>query len=90
MIPEPEAAAIAVLRSVNAMDLGQSLRPGDVALVCDCGGGTIDITTYIIRQFSPNFVFDELVTGTGGKCGSTVSICRCPFSDAYPEVLSIG
>ncbi|KAB8303126.1 hypothetical protein EYC80_004577 [Monilinia laxa] len=39
--------------------------------MCDCGGSTIDITTYTIVQVQPYLTFDELFVGVGGKCGST-------------------
>ncbi|KAK3374126.1 hypothetical protein B0T24DRAFT_577000 [Lasiosphaeria ovina] len=71
MIPEPEAAAIAALRkdlrpgSVNAVNAGDNL------LVVDCGGGTVDITSYTVRKTLPTIEFDEICVGVGGKCGST-------------------
>lgn len=34
-------------------------------LICDCGGGTVDITTYVITQVSPCLTFDELHIGAG-------------------------
>ncbi|KAH2148997.1 hypothetical protein KXW33_004558 [Aspergillus fumigatus] len=46
-------------------------QAGDGVLVCDCGGGTVDITTYLILEVYPRLKFEELCTGTGGKCGST-------------------
>jgi molecular chaperone DnaK (HSP70) len=40
-------------------------------LVCDCGGGTVDINTYRIQQTKPALEFEELAVGQGGKVGST-------------------
>ena len=51
-------------------------QPGDAVLICDCGGGTVDITTYTIRAVSPQLEFDELLVGEGGKCGSTYIDCQ--------------
>ena len=34
-------------------------------LVCDCGGGTVDITTYNIVDVSPRLEFDEICVGVG-------------------------
>ncbi|EME86907.1 uncharacterized protein MYCFIDRAFT_172600 [Pseudocercospora fijiensis CIRAD86] len=78
LIREPEAAAIAVLSDVtqdrrltllggseNQVGVGQSI------LVCDCGGGTVDLTAYQITAITPKLEFKELVVGIGGKCGST-------------------
>lgn len=42
-----------------------------LVLVCDCGGGTVDITTYRIQTTSPALRFEELAVGQGGKVGST-------------------
>ncbi|KAL3480533.1 hypothetical protein BJX99DRAFT_266451 [Aspergillus californicus] len=71
LIPEPEAAAIAVIRRSTTDGLGFSVKPGDGILVCDCGGGTVDITTYLVKEVKPTLVFEELCAGVGGKCGST-------------------
>ncbi|KAF3892548.1 Actin-like ATPase domain-containing protein [Trichophyton interdigitale] len=71
MVTEPEAAAIAALNKTATDGLGASFKPGDGVLVCDCGGGTVDITTYLINKVEPLLSFEELCTGIGGKCGST-------------------
>ncbi|KAL4948273.1 hypothetical protein BDW69DRAFT_199012 [Aspergillus filifer] len=68
LITEPEAAAIAVLSKYASSALGGAA--GDGVLVCDCGGGTVDITTYLVNEVEP-LKFEELCTGSGGKCGST-------------------
>lgn len=39
--------------------------------MCDCGGGTVDINTYLIKATRPQLEFEELVAGHGGKVGST-------------------
>ncbi|KAK2875390.1 hypothetical protein FQN49_001639 [Arthroderma sp. PD_2] len=71
MISEPEAAAIAALKEHTRYEALSSVKPGDGVLVCDCGGGTVDITTYRILKTSPILSFEELCTGAGAKCGST-------------------
>ncbi|KAK8235089.1 hypothetical protein HDK90DRAFT_524724 [Phyllosticta capitalensis] len=73
IISEPEAAALAALKphlEINSLD---PLQTGELVLICDCGGGTVDITTYRILSTAPVLEFEELngVIGTGGKCGST-------------------
>ncbi|KAL4863291.1 hypothetical protein BDV12DRAFT_202257 [Aspergillus spectabilis] len=70
LISEPEAAAIAVLKKYSSSTLGGSVKAGDGVLVCDCGGGTVDITTYLVNETTP-LKFEELCAGMGGKCGST-------------------
>ncbi|EZF73537.1 hypothetical protein H105_04593 [Trichophyton soudanense CBS 452.61] len=71
MVTEPEAAAIAALNKTATDGLGASFKPDDGVLVCDCGGGTVDITTYLINKVDPILSFEEPCTGIGGKCGST-------------------
>lgn len=34
-------------------------------MVCGCGGGTVDLTTYTITAIEPLLEFDELVFGEG-------------------------
>ncbi|PMD34535.1 Hsp70 family protein-like protein [Hyaloscypha variabilis F] len=70
-IAEPEAAAIATLKSYSGTNGLNAVKPKENILICDCGGGTVDITTYVITQVSPQLMFDELQIGAGGKCGST-------------------
>ncbi|KAL2827784.1 actin-like ATPase domain-containing protein [Aspergillus cavernicola] len=71
LISEPEAAAITALKKYTSSSMGGSVNVGDGVLVCDCGGGTVDITTYLVNQVLPTLKFEELCTGIGGKCGST-------------------
>ncbi|KAK1465439.1 hypothetical protein CCUS01_07556 [Colletotrichum cuscutae] len=70
LIPEPEAAAhMALKTSVNHVhDL---VEEGSGVMVCDLGGGTVDITTYEIERISPTLRLKELCVGNGGKCGGT-------------------
>ncbi|KAJ5708930.1 hypothetical protein N7493_010264 [Penicillium malachiteum] len=71
IITEPEAAAIATLTTLSDEESRYDVKSGDIILICDCGGGTVDIITYLVNQTSPVFKFEELLVGTGGKCGST-------------------
>lgn len=71
MIPEPEAAAVAALKSLAEGSSGQSqLKPNTAVMIVDCGGGTVDLSTYKITQVYPTLKFEELIPGIGGKCGS--------------------
>ncbi|TGO59243.1 hypothetical protein BOTNAR_0166g00110 [Botryotinia narcissicola] len=70
-IAEPEAAAIATLKEYAKSDAFNPISCNENILICDCGGGTVDITTYTIIQVQPYLIFDELCVGIGGKCGST-------------------
>ncbi|KAH6672241.1 Hsp70 family protein-like protein [Halenospora varia] len=70
-IAEPEAAAIASLSMYSQINAFNRIKPDDNVLICDCGGGTVDITTYTVVEVEPRLEFDELFVGVGGKCGST-------------------
>ncbi|OBT82580.1 hypothetical protein VE02_08680 [Pseudogymnoascus sp. 03VT05] len=70
-IAEPEAAAIATLKKYAEPGAFNSIKENENILICDCGGGTVDITTYTITRVRPYLTFDELCVGVGGKCGST-------------------
>ena len=70
LIPEPEAAAIATLREYANKGSASILKVGDNVLICDAGGGTVDITSYSIKSMQP-LQFNEAVIGTGAKCGAT-------------------
>ncbi|KAL1641388.1 hypothetical protein SLS58_006089 [Diplodia intermedia] len=71
LIPEPEAAALAALKPHLDSASIDPISPGENVLICDCGGGTVDITTYTILETTPRLQFQELCVGVGAKCGST-------------------
>ncbi|KAI4283379.1 MAG: hypothetical protein L6R38_002191 [Xanthoria sp. 2 TBL-2021] len=64
---EPECAAIYALKDLDDIE---SLRINDCILICDAGGGTVDIITYKILQINPLSIV-ECTAGTGDYCGST-------------------
>ncbi|KAF3095664.1 hypothetical protein TWF569_003538 [Orbilia oligospora] len=66
MCTEPEAAALYTLRSSET-----SANVGDKIIVCDAGGGTVDLISYNIRRIHPRLEVDEAVVGSGDTCGST-------------------
>jgi molecular chaperone DnaK (HSP70) len=80
VIPEPEAAAICALKKLTVPGTQGSLKvscnpppesplltyeTGDNIMICDCGGGTVDLTTYSITATYPVLEFEELVVGEG-------------------------
>jgi len=65
MISEPEAAAVYTLKVVQP----NHLKVGDNIVVCDAGGGTVDLISYRIAHLSPLAV-EESQVGKGGLCGS--------------------
>ncbi|EAW24744.1 Hsp70 family protein [Aspergillus fischeri NRRL 181] len=89
LISEPEAAAVTALKKFVTH---YRFQAGDGVLVCDCGGGTVDITTYLVLEVFPRLKFEELCTGTGGKCGSTAvdrnfyKLMSDRFGDAFDRL----
>ncbi|OLN95475.1 Heat shock 70 kDa protein 12B [Colletotrichum chlorophyti] len=61
--PEPEAAALSTL-----CEPGRKTKDGEVYVICDAGGGTVDLISYEIGQTNP-VAMREAVEGTGGLCG---------------------
>lgn len=64
---EPEAACLAVAMEDNPL-LPEA--KGKTMMVIDCGGGTVDITTYTVQSVEP-LNLAEVVGPTGGVWGST-------------------
>ena len=65
LISEPEAAAVYTLKAIQP----NHLKIGDNFVVCDAGGGTVDLISYKITQLNPLRV-EESGVGSGGLCGS--------------------
>ncbi|KAI1460882.1 actin-like ATPase domain-containing protein [Annulohypoxylon moriforme] len=65
IISEPEAAAVYTLKAIQP----NHLSVGDNFIVCDAGGGTVDLIAYKIMSLKPLRV-EESAVGTGGLCGS--------------------
>ncbi|KAI5794259.1 hypothetical protein DFH27DRAFT_565692 [Peziza echinospora] len=69
LVAEPEAAAIHCLKMFQATEKG--LKVGDVYVLADCGGGTVDLISYEITAVSPRLSVKEAAPGKGAFCGST-------------------
>nr|POE46967.1 heat shock 70 kda protein 12a [Quercus suber] len=80
LISEPEAAAVYTLKTIQP----NGLTVGDNFIVCDAGGGTVDLIAYRVTQVSPLRV-EESAVGTGGLCGSAFLNYR--FEDHVKERL---
>ncbi|KAK8930258.1 Chaperone protein DnaK [Metarhizium anisopliae] len=65
LVKEPEAAAL-----YTAQSLDFALQNGDAFVVCDAGGGTVDLISYEVEAVYPCLEVKELVPGTGGMSGS--------------------
>ncbi|CVK82888.1 hypothetical protein FPRO04_00315 [Fusarium proliferatum] len=64
-ISEPEAAALATIKDLSKRS---TIKAGDTIIVCDAGGGTVDLISYVFESTDP-FVVKECVKGDGGLCG---------------------
>ncbi|KAM0209640.1 hypothetical protein ACHAQI_006381 [Fusarium lateritium] len=64
-ISEPEAAALATIKDLAKRS---NIQTGDTIVVCDAGGGTVDLISYIFESTDP-FVIKECVKGDGDLCG---------------------
>jgi molecular chaperone DnaK (HSP70) len=62
LVREPEAAALAVLK--DKQEDGDKLQVGDCFVVCDAGGGTVDLISYKIGGLDP-LQIDECAVGDG-------------------------
>ena len=67
MVSEPEAAAIHALQPSHP----HGLKAGDTIVMCDAGGGTVDLITFTITRLTPKLGLRESAPGTGQLCGST-------------------
>lgn len=65
LIKEPEAAALYTLTTHE-----HAIKAGDAFVLCDAGGGTVDLITYEIKKTEPQLQLVELVPGKGGMAGS--------------------
>lgn len=74
MIKEPEAAALNTMHSLEV-----ALRVGDAFVLCDAGGGTVDLITYEVVKLEPVLELRELVPGTG-RSPSHMSYMEAVFS----------
>ncbi|KAH0553368.1 hypothetical protein GP486_006563 [Trichoglossum hirsutum] len=66
ILKEPEAAAIHILLG---MEQHSRLNEGDCFIVCDAGGGTVDLVSYLVESSDP-LRLKECTEATGSFCGS--------------------
>ncbi|CAG8971871.1 hypothetical protein HYALB_00001984 [Hymenoscyphus albidus] len=66
IITEPEAAGIYALKN---MKLGLNVH--DTFVLCDAGGGTVDLISYTVAEVGERPLIYESAPGSGSLCGST-------------------
>ncbi|RSL72501.1 hypothetical protein CEP51_011897 [Fusarium floridanum] len=59
-VSEPEAAALATIKDLSKRS---TIKPGDTIVICDAGGGTVDLISYVIESAEP------FTVQTGALCG---------------------
>ena len=67
VVSEPEAAAMYTLHTMDP----HNVQVGNTFVVCDAGGGTVDLISYKVLALKPKLKLVEAVPGNGHLCGST-------------------
>jgi len=67
---EPECAALYTIKSLRGSTQDTQFAVGDGFVVCDMGGGTIDLISYRVAGLQPT-VLEEVSIGIGDQCGGT-------------------
>ena len=67
MVSEPEAAAIYALDALDP----HNIKKGDTFILCDAGGGTVDLIAYTVTALKPKLQIVEASPGSGSLCGSS-------------------
>ncbi|KAL6709496.1 hypothetical protein ACN47E_001431 [Coniothyrium glycines] len=69
-ITEAEAAAQYTARHYRDEENQVFLQKGQYFILCDAGGGTVDVVSYQVKQLSPVLQLDQVGEPTGNKSGS--------------------
>ena len=64
LLSEPESAALYCLKIMQNRML--QIKVGDKMVICDAGGGTVDLISYELKQIVDVFRLEECSTATGG------------------------
>ena len=73
IISEPEAAAT---YAFHKMAKNHNVEKDDTIVVCDAGGGTVDLISYKVACLKPILKLTETSPGIGSLCGSSI-LNRC-------------
>ncbi|KAH7085513.1 hypothetical protein BKA63DRAFT_598156 [Paraphoma chrysanthemicola] len=69
-ITESEAAAHYVARFYRDERGQEFLKENQYFVLCDAGGGTVDVVSYLVRKLHPVLQLEQVGVPTGRKCGS--------------------
>lgn len=88
IISEPEAA---VVHALDIMD-PHNLKVEDTFVLCDAGGGTVDLISYTVTRLEPKLEIREAVAGCGEACGSIFlnRIFRKYLEEQLEDVEGVG
>ncbi|KAG8411532.1 hypothetical protein J3458_015589 [Metarhizium acridum] len=67
VIAEPQAAGIYALTNMR----NTGLREGHTCIICDAGGGTVDLSSYRVQSLKPSVSLLQVAKASGGLCGSS-------------------
>jgi molecular chaperone DnaK (HSP70) len=67
---EPESAAIHTVHTLRGTAHDAQFAKDDGFILCDMGGGTVDLISYKVAKLSP-VVVEEITIGSGDQCGGT-------------------
>lgn len=67
---EPEAAAIYTIHSLRGGVQDEQFAVDDGFIVCDMGGGTVDLISYRVAKLQPT-ILQEATVGSGSQCGGS-------------------
>ncbi|KAN0102782.1 hypothetical protein V8E51_011095 [Hyaloscypha variabilis] len=84
LVTEPEAAAIYTAQYLKQQE-AELLREKECFVLCDAGGGTVDVVAYKVMQVEPNLQLEAITIPTGAKCGA--SFINANFREWLREVL---
>ncbi|KAL1604233.1 hypothetical protein SLS59_004027 [Nothophoma quercina] len=70
LITEPEAAALYTIKTLRLSAQGSLFAVNDGFIVCDMGGGTVDLISYRVDKINPVAV-EEVTIGCGDQCGGS-------------------
>jgi hypothetical protein len=67
---EPESAAIYTMKALKGTTQDTNFKLNDGFIVCDMGGGTVDLIAYRIAGLNPTRI-EEATVGSGAQCGGS-------------------
>ncbi|KAF7185658.1 Chaperone protein DnaK [Pseudocercospora fuligena] len=70
LVNEPEAASHFTAKDIQERDR-EFLKVDDCFILCDAGGGTVDVVSFQVKQVKPLLELEKATEPTGGQWGSS-------------------